>query len=138
MQVRFAGSPPRVEPTLVHPAIINPIRPPHRATCRLIHAFANDPHRLALMKFAIGQPVVRTEDPILVRGAGRYTDDVRLEGKPMRSLCAVALPMAVIKRIDTSAARGMAGVLGAIPAPTLPNTALSNASCRSTTATERP
>ena len=30
----------------------------------------NDPHSLALMKFGIGQPVPRTEDPILVRGAG--------------------------------------------------------------------
>ena len=38
----------------------------------------NDPHSLALMKFGIGQPVRRTEDPTLVRGAGRYTDDVKL------------------------------------------------------------
>ena len=41
----------------------------------------NDPHRLALMKFGIGQPVVRTEDPILVRGEGCYTDDVKLPGE---------------------------------------------------------
>ena len=30
----------------------------------------NDPQSLALMKFGIGQPVPRTEDPMLVRGAG--------------------------------------------------------------------
>src|SRR6267142_690438 len=41
----------------------------------------NDPHRLALMKFGIGQPVTRTEDPILVRGAGCYTDDMKLAGE---------------------------------------------------------
>ncbi|MET0922811.1 MAG: hypothetical protein ABWY47_06735 [Xanthobacteraceae bacterium] len=43
----------------------------------------NDPQSLALMKFGIGQPVLRTEDPILVRGAGRYTDDIKLDGAAM-------------------------------------------------------
>ena len=37
----------------------------------------NDPHSLALMKFGIGQPVRRTEDPMLVRGEGHYTDDMQ-------------------------------------------------------------
>src|SRR6478672_512992 len=32
----------------------------------------------AVEKYAVGQPVLRTEDPILVRGAGCYTDDVSL------------------------------------------------------------
>jgi carbon-monoxide dehydrogenase large subunit len=41
----------------------------------------NDPQSLALMKFGIGQPVPRTEDPTLVRGEGRYTDDVKLAGE---------------------------------------------------------
>ena len=36
----------------------------------------NDPNSWALTKFGIGQPVPRSEDPVLVRGEGRYTDDV--------------------------------------------------------------
>ena len=36
---------------------------------------------LSLTKFGIGQPVLRTEDPKLVRGQGRYTDDVNLPGQ---------------------------------------------------------
>ena len=34
----------------------------------------------SLQKFGIGQPVPRTEDPHLVRGEGRYTDDINLPG----------------------------------------------------------
>jgi len=34
----------------------------------------------SLQKFGVGQPVPRTEDPRLVRGEGRYTDDVNLPG----------------------------------------------------------
>ena len=32
-------------------------------------------------EFGIGQPVPREEDPYLVRGAGRYVDDVKLVGQ---------------------------------------------------------
>ena len=39
------------------------------------------PSDLSLMKFGIGQPVPRKEDPKLVRGEGRYSDDVRLDGE---------------------------------------------------------
>ena len=30
------------------------------------------------LKFGIGQPVPRQEDPTLLRGQGRYTDDLNL------------------------------------------------------------
>jgi carbon-monoxide dehydrogenase large subunit len=33
---------------------------------------------LAFSKFALGQPVPRNEDPILLHGEGRYTDDLSL------------------------------------------------------------
>ena len=33
------------------------------------------------MQFAIGQPMPRTEDPRLVTGRGRFTDDVALPGQ---------------------------------------------------------
>ena len=35
----------------------------------------------ATEKFAIGQPVPRNEDPTLLRGEGRYTDDISLPGQ---------------------------------------------------------
>ena len=34
-----------------------------------------------LNKYGIGQPVRRTEDPVLVQGQGRYTDDLNLPGQ---------------------------------------------------------
>jgi carbon-monoxide dehydrogenase large subunit len=34
-----------------------------------------------LTKFGIGQPVPRNEDPTLLRGEGRYTDDLNLSGQ---------------------------------------------------------
>jgi hypothetical protein len=30
------------------------------------------------MRFGIGEPVQRTEDPVLLRGEGRYTDDLNV------------------------------------------------------------
>jgi len=72
----------------------------------------NDSQSLALMKFGIGQPVPRTEDPILVRGQGRYTDDVKLPGEAYAVMVRSRHAHGVIKGIDTSAARAMPGVLG--------------------------
>ncbi|HZN31943.1 MAG TPA: molybdopterin cofactor-binding domain-containing protein, partial [Xanthobacteraceae bacterium] len=72
----------------------------------------NDPQSLALMKFGIGQPVPRTEDPILVRGEGRYTDDVKLPGEAYAVMVRSRHAHGVIKGIDTAAARAMPGVLG--------------------------
>ena len=45
---------------------------------------------LSLAKFGVGQPVRRSEDPTLLRGEGRYTDDVSrpLIGQPSSRVCA--------------------------------------------------
>src|SRR5256884_1928734 len=72
----------------------------------------NYPQSLALMKFGIGQPVPRSEDPMLVRGEGRYTDDVKLAGEAYAVMVRSRVPHGIIKSIDTSAARKMPGVLG--------------------------
>jgi carbon-monoxide dehydrogenase large subunit len=72
----------------------------------------NDPQSLALMKFGIGQPVPRTEDPTLVRGEGCYTDDVKLAGEAYAVMVRSRVAHGVIKGIDTAAARAMPGVLG--------------------------
>jgi carbon-monoxide dehydrogenase large subunit len=72
----------------------------------------NDPQTFALMKFAIGQPVSRSEDPTLVRGEGCYTDDIKLAGEAYAVIVRSRVPHGVIKGIETSAARNMPGVLG--------------------------
>ena len=37
--------------------------------------------KMAVEKFAVGQSVPRKEDPMLLRGQGRYTDDVSMPGQ---------------------------------------------------------
>ena len=66
----------------------------------------------AVEKYAVGQPVPRTEDPILVRGAGRYTDDVSLPGQAYAVIVRSRHAHGIIHEIDTAAARAMPGVLG--------------------------
>src|SRR4051812_18033044 len=72
----------------------------------------NDQDSLAVMKFGIGQPVPRTEDPVLVRGEGCYTDDVKLAGEAYAVMVRSRHAHGTIKGIDTAAARKMPGVLG--------------------------
>ena len=63
-------------------------------------------------KYAIGQPVLRTEDPVLVRGEGRFTDDVSVDRQAYAVIVRSRHAHGVIKKIDTDAARKMKGVLG--------------------------
>jgi carbon-monoxide dehydrogenase large subunit len=65
----------------------------------------------SLEKFGVGQPVPRAEDPRLLRGQGRYTDDVNLPGQAHAWMVRSAHAHGVIKAIDTGAARAMPGVL---------------------------
>src|SRR6266516_5818317 len=72
----------------------------------------NDPQSLALMKFGIGQPVPRSEDPTLVRGEGCYTDDIKLAGEAYAGMVRSRVPHGIITSIEPPAARKMPGVLG--------------------------
>jgi aerobic carbon-monoxide dehydrogenase large subunit len=65
-----------------------------------------------LDKYGVGQPVRRTEDPILVQGQGRYTDDLNVAGQAYAVFVRSRNGHGVIKGIDTTAAKAMAGVLG--------------------------
>ena len=78
-----------------------------------------DEQQLATMKFAIGQPVLRTEDPALVRGLGLYTDDVSIEGQVYGAMVRSAHAHGAIRSIDCEAARAMPGVLGVYTAADL-------------------
>ena len=66
---------------------------------------------LSLTKFGIGQPVLRTEDPKLVRGHGSYTDDVNLPRQAYAVMVRSRDAHGVIRSIDTAAAKAMPGVL---------------------------
>ena len=72
--------------------------------------FAAD--NLDLMKFGVGQPVPRQEDPTLLKGEGRYSDDVNLENQVYCVMVRSQMAHGIIKGIDTEEARRMPGVLG--------------------------
>jgi carbon-monoxide dehydrogenase large subunit len=74
---------------------------------------------LALEKFGIGQPVLRVEDPKLLRGQGRYTDDVSAPGQVYAYIVRSRHAHGTIRKIDTAAARSMPGVLGVYTAAEL-------------------
>ena len=69
---------------------------------------------LALMKFGVGQAVPRKEDPTLLRGAGRYTDDINLPGQAFAVMVRSKIAHGVLKGIDIQAARAMPGVLAVL------------------------
>lgn len=62
-------------------------------------------------KFAVGQPVPRSEDPKLLTGRGRYTDDLNLPGQAHAWVLRSPYAHARIKSIGTDAARAMPGVI---------------------------
>jgi carbon-monoxide dehydrogenase large subunit len=67
--------------------------------------------RLAIEKFAVGQSVPRREDPMLLRGLGRYTDDVSLPGQAYAVMVRSRNAHGIIRGIDAKAALQMPGVL---------------------------
>jgi carbon-monoxide dehydrogenase large subunit len=66
----------------------------------------------SLTKFGIGQPVLRSEDPVLVRGEGRFTDDVSLPRQTYAVIVRSRHAHGILRDIATDAARKMTGVLG--------------------------
>jgi aerobic carbon-monoxide dehydrogenase large subunit len=74
---------------------------------------------LELDRFAIGQPVPRSEDPVLVSGTGRFTDDMNLPGQACAVIVRSTRAHGIIRDIDTAVARRMPGVLGVYTAADL-------------------
>src|SRR3989475_4388593 len=62
-------------------------------------------------KFAVGQSVRRLEDPRLLRGFGRYSDDVSLAHQAYAVVVRSPHAHAAIRSVDTSVARKASGVL---------------------------
>src|SRR6266513_1587188 len=67
-------------------------------------------------RFAIGQPVPRSEDPVLLRGEGHYSDDFNLPGQAYAVIVRSPMAHGLIHKIETSVAR-------ALPAVTEPSAA---------------
>jgi carbon-monoxide dehydrogenase large subunit len=65
-----------------------------------------------MQKYGVGQPVRRKEDDRLVRGKGKYTDDFSLPKQTYGWMVRSSHAHGIIKGINTSAAKGMPGVLG--------------------------
>ena len=62
-------------------------------------------------RFAIGQPVPRSEDPVLLRGEGHYSDDFNLPHQAYAVIVRSPVAHGVIRKIETAAARAMPGAL---------------------------
>jgi aerobic carbon-monoxide dehydrogenase large subunit len=67
-----------------------------------------------LQKFGIGQAVPRFEDPRLVRGGGRYVDDIVLPGMAFGYVLRSPHAHARIRAIDAEKARAAPGVLAVL------------------------
>jgi len=65
-----------------------------------------------MTKFGMAQPVRRVEDPRLLIGGGRYTDDITLANEAFGIVLRSPHAAARILSVDTAAAAGLEGVLG--------------------------
>jgi carbon-monoxide dehydrogenase large subunit len=72
-------------------------------------------------EFGIGQPIKRFEDVRLVRGEGRFHDDVNLPGQAHAVIVRSLHAHARIRGIDTRAARALPGVLAVFTGADLGN-----------------
>jgi len=65
----------------------------------------------AALRFGSGQAVRRVEDPALVQGLGKFTDDVAPDGQVFLRFVRSSMAHAKLLAVDTDAARAMPGVL---------------------------
>ena len=65
-------------------------------------------------QFAMGQSVPRTEDPRLLRGGGRYVDDIAMTGSRHVVFLRSPHANAAICAINTTAAAAIPGVVAVL------------------------
>src|SRR5713101_718927 len=70
--------------------------------------------RAVMGEFAIGQAVPRFEDPRLLRGGGRYVDDIVLPGMAFGHVLRSPHAHARIRSIDVTEAKAAPGVLAVL------------------------
>jgi carbon-monoxide dehydrogenase large subunit len=61
-------------------------------------------------RYAVGQPVSRLEDPVLLRGEGRYSDDINLPGQLYGVVVRSRNAHGWLRSVDTETAKTMPGV----------------------------
>ena len=77
-------------------------------------------------RYAVGQPVPRKEDPVLLRGEGRYSDDLNRPGQAYGVMVRSTAAHGFIRSIDTSAAKAMPNVLAVLTGQDLIDTGMGN------------
>lgn len=82
-------------------------------------ALKPDTMGLGTEKFAIGQPVSRKEDPVLLRGDGQYSDDQNLPGQLYAVIVRSRYAHGALNSVDTAGARAMPGVHAVLTASDL-------------------
>jgi carbon-monoxide dehydrogenase large subunit len=70
-------------------------------------------------KFAIGQPVPRKEDPRLLTGGGRYTDDINLPNQAHGFVLRSPLAHGLVRSLETAPALAIADVIAVFTASDL-------------------
>jgi aerobic carbon-monoxide dehydrogenase large subunit len=85
-----------------------------------------DPSTLMNERFAVGQPVSRKEDPVLLRGEGRYSDDLNRPGQLYGVMVRSRVAHGVLRSIDADGAREMPGVHAIITAADLDTAGIRN------------
>lgn len=70
----------------------------------------------AARKFGVGQSVSRKEDPRLITGRGRYTDDINLPNQAYAVFLRSPLAHGMVKRLDVAGAKASPGVLAVVTA----------------------
>ena len=81
-------------------------------------------------KFAVGQSVSRLEDPMLLRGDGRYTDDFSLDGQAYAYVLRSPYAHGSIQTLDVSEAKAAPGVLAVLTAAELQEAGVNPLFCR--------
>src|SRR5262249_24124161 len=81
-----------------------------RGTCGVYSQIVMSEHPI-LEKFAVGQSVSRFEDPHLVQGLGRYSDDVNLLRQGYAVVVRTPHAHARIRAVDATAAQASPGVV---------------------------
>jgi aerobic carbon-monoxide dehydrogenase large subunit len=86
-------------------------------------------NKLGMMKYGIGQPVTRSEDPKLLRGEGNYTDDVNLDGQAYGVMVRSPYAHGTLNGIDTAEASAAPGVIAILTGADLDAAGLGTMKC---------
>jgi len=82
------------------------------------------------LKFGIGQSVSRKEDPKLLTGRGRYSDDVDLPGQAHAVVLRSPVAHGILRRLDPAAALALPGVLAVYTAADMSRAGYGSPRCK--------